>query len=590
MQGYRTFRRRAICAMLGIVAGTQAAYADQPHLASAAFIQLNTSLAQQSAQWWYDEVDYMDDIGIDTIIIQYAAFDGTSFYDTVDNTNDSYYTLSSSNNDPIEHILHRADQIDLEVYVGLGLETQFNVTYNGGTGQFEFNYNKSDVIDRAKSMLTDIDETYGYEPGVGPIHESLVGWYFPTELNDSNVIRSGHATFLNDAVDYYSELSSYAHTETGLNTMISPYIASDGAFYSPEVRDPAAYAAWWDGILDDDPYDPDDPFVDIDIIAHQDSVGADHVSILGSREYFEELKPVLDNNDVELWANVEAFHSIGAEAAPFSNFTNQSSTKTAFRDQLNSTAAYAEKTALFEFTTYMSPRDVGNTTLDNSSDALYEDYGDYRNAELDRIQVDSYEYDNPTGTSFHGTANDPNEIILTDYVTGLTDGGAGNAFANGTFVGYSNTSNDSQPLVTFDLGSQFSLDRVEIWYLVDALSSIFAPQEITGVADAITILGSNDGTNFTEIATLNDFISWSTDDTNDAFELRRAVIDLGGADYRYVQLDARTFNTWLFLSEVAFYEGDGASDPTPVPEPASWAAFAMLAGLLARSGRQRDRR
>ena len=320
---------------------------------SGGFIQLNESNARQDAQWWYQQVDNMENIGIDTIVIQYSAYDTISFA----NVSDNYYSLSSGNNNPLEHILTRADQKGIGVYLGLGLEESFKVSYNAASGQFEFNYLINDIIDRAKRVLDQLYALYGYSQGTGVIHESLVGWYFPTEMNDANVVRSGHQTFTADVVNYYSTLSRYAHNETGLSTMISPYIASDGAFFGNEVRDPQAYANWWDDVLDDDPNVPDDPFIDVDIIAVQDSVGAGHVSIEQSREYFRYLKPVLKRNGVQLWSNNEAFRVVNGNAytvAPFSQF----------RSQVHSTAQLVEKTIFFEFTSYM--KGPGN--------ALYDDY------------------------------------------------------------------------------------------------------------------------------------------------------------------------------------------------------------------------
>jgi len=308
---------------------------------SGGFIQLNESNAQKSAEWWYQQVDNMENIGIDTIVIQYSAFNNTSFADI----SGGYYHLSANNNDPIEHILTRADEDNIEVYLGLGLEESFKVSYNSNSYQFEFNYNINDIINRSLMTLSFLNAHYSYSETIGTIHESLVGWYFPTELNDANIIRSGHAIFRNDVVNYYATMSLFAHNETGLSTMILPYIASDNAFYGNEQRDPVAYANWWDDILDDNPNIPNDPFVDIDIIAHQDSVGAGHVSIRQARQYFKKLKPVLRRNGVQLWSNNEAFDVVNGSyiAAPFSRL----------KKQIVSTSRLVKKSIVFEFTSYL---------------------------------------------------------------------------------------------------------------------------------------------------------------------------------------------------------------------------------------------
>jgi len=322
---------------------------------SGAFIQLDESNVQQDENWWYEKVAAMEEIGVDTIVIQYAALNEISYFDA----ESAYYNQSSGNNNPIEHILTKADELDIDVYLGLGLESSFNVTYNNG---FEFNYDIVGVIDRAKAILTDLDQMYGYSPESGTIHESLVGWYFPTEFNDANVIRSGHATFRDDIVNYYSTLSLFAHEQTGLETMISPFFASDGAFYGVEKRDPVKYASWWNDILDDDQSNPDDQFIDIDIIAHQDSVGAGHVTIKQANRYFKKLKPILENNGVQLWANNEAFRITNNvfEAAPINGFLKQ----------INETSRFVEKNIFFEFTHYMNGE--GNTLFDDYKAYYYQ--------------------------------------------------------------------------------------------------------------------------------------------------------------------------------------------------------------------------
>ena len=101
-------------------------------------------------------------------------------------------------------------------------------------------------------------------------------------------------------------------------------------------------------MLDDD---PNDPFINIVIITHQDGVGAGHVSISQSRKYFRFLKPVLRRNDVQLWSNNEAFRIANGAytAASFSRF----------KRQIRSTARLVKKTIFFEFTNYM--KGPGNT-------------------------------------------------------------------------------------------------------------------------------------------------------------------------------------------------------------------------------------
>ena len=51
-------------------------------LATGAFVQLNYSLAAKSSTWWNTELSAMRSIGIDTVIVQYVAYNQAYFYPT----------------------------------------------------------------------------------------------------------------------------------------------------------------------------------------------------------------------------------------------------------------------------------------------------------------------------------------------------------------------------------------------------------------------------------------------------------------------------------------------------------------------------
>ncbi len=327
-----------------------------PPIVSGAFIQLNSNNASNDAPWWQEVVANMSKIGIDTIIIQYSAINSISFYPVKNLEISEYYSLSPQNNNPIESILAAADKANIAVFLGLGLEQSFVTTYNSRTNQFEFDYDKNLVIVKAKLILDELYQTYGYKTDDNSGHKSLQGWYLPNELSDADIIRSGHKVFLTDILDYYSQLSSHAHEKTGLKTMISPYFAAADSFTDAEPRQFDKYAKWWQKVLDKKRTDR----LYLDIIAHQDSVGVGHLSINEASIYLHRLEPIVNQYGLELWANLEAFRVDKNNNFASAKFTD-------FKKQIEAYQGIVDKEIMFEFSTYM----------EGPSNKLFDNYLNY---------------------------------------------------------------------------------------------------------------------------------------------------------------------------------------------------------------------
>ena len=194
-------------------------------------------------------------------------------------------------------------------------------------------------------------------------------------------------------------------------------------------------------------------------------------------------------------------------------------------------------------------------------------------------------------TTFHdaATSQDPDLTKLTDGEPG-SEVGVGEPptlFTNGTWVGVQNGGfgGAPQPKVDFDLGGTFILESVEVTYLVEDPSFIYAPQPIPDGAggnlfDAITVFTSTDGVSFDPAGASNDFnpIFGEGGDSGTGVRERRSVlVDLGGVQASHLNIDVRTPFTFIFLGEVTIRQ---------VPEPASLGLLGIGAlTLLARRRR-----
>ncbi|MEX2310361.1 MAG: PEP-CTERM sorting domain-containing protein [Pirellulales bacterium] len=154
-------------------------------------------------------------------------------------------------------------------------------------------------------------------------------------------------------------------------------------------------------------------------------------------------------------------------------------------------------------------------------------------------------------------------------------------FNNGTYAGFRNdgAGGAPQPKIDVDLGGMFDLNSFTLHYLVEDRPSIYAPQTIRNTAgdiiyNGLTVSGSTDGEDFTELGFYNDFVPVfgpGGDFGTDVAEIRTATIDLTGSTASHISIDIRTPWSWIFLSEIVVdgtsvggltgdHNGDGSVD------------------------------
>ncbi len=515
----------------GSIGSAQAVDPSLP-LATGSFIQLNNSFAGRSPSWWQTELGAMNAVGMDTLVIQYVAFDNNYYYPT------SVPGGSPQAVDSISRILTAADTYGMDVFLGVHFDPSpdSNASFNLATN-----------VAKGQATMNELQTRYAS-------YNSLAGWYMPQEISDFTIF--SQPQLRDDLVSYTSSLKATASAlASDLPLMISPYFGQ-----SPDSQ---AYANWWDttGL----------PQTGVDILALQDGVGTRRTTIAESLPVFQALAPVAASNGVAFWGNNESFETIHGWPVDNQPWEAVPADINTFKQQIQSTSPWVDKSITFEFSNYMSPQNSAE------SNALYQDYQAYYQSVIEppvgteQIDIASYTYDNPASTYFNGSAPDPSSDLLIDGDTGSTTEGSGSAFANGTWVGYGNdsgASGDAQPRVVFDLGSQQTVDSVELFYLVDAGAFIFAPQEVSGITDGLVISASTDGTNFIPVASSNNFVDIVTDQSGNAFEVRSILLDLNGVDASYLALEIHTPYTWIFLSEfqafglVAGLPGDFNNDGT----------------------------
>lgn len=282
-------------------------------LATGAFVQLNYGLASKTAAWWQTELGSMKSIGMDTVIVQYVAYNQSYYYPT-NVAGGTPYAVDS-----VERILDAADQHGIKVFLGMHLDS----------GQYSGAFNLTANRAQGTATLNELRARYGS-------HSSLGGWYMPQEISDYTVF--SEPALRDKLVTYTHDLTELAHTSSGLPMMISPYFGQN--------PNGASYANWWNttGL----------PATGIDILALQDGVGTHRTNIAQSQAVFQAMAPVMAAHDVEFWGNNESFNQIHGwpvDAQPFAAVPTAIGT---FTQQIQSTSPLVDKSVTFEYTTYLS--------------------------------------------------------------------------------------------------------------------------------------------------------------------------------------------------------------------------------------------
>jgi sugar phosphate isomerase/epimerase len=303
--------------------------ADVPNpLVTGAFIQFSDASAQAGTDWWEGQLAAMSAVGIDTLVVQYAASDDTYYFPlALKETEVREY-------DAVENVLDGARKHQIGVFLGLHMDHSF----------WSNSFDMSARVNRNKATLSALYSRY-------KSHPALKGWYIPEEIDDLTVEKD----YAESLLEYFGDISSYARERTHLPVMISPFFGRD--------VDPVAYARWWDEVAL--------PAMSIEVLALQDGIGTHRTSLERARSVYEALCPVAKKHGVAFWANNETFDQIHGWPVDDKAWAAVPADFSRFQRQIQATSPFVEKTITFEFTHYMNPQ------VEGKSHDLYQAYRQY---------------------------------------------------------------------------------------------------------------------------------------------------------------------------------------------------------------------
>ena len=272
-----------------------------------------------SNKQWLKEFDFMQEVGIDTIILTKGWFNGRCIYPSK-----VFPTLKKDDEDFLSLILSEAESRKMKVFIG-GYMTS-NAWNTAGV---------EEEIEKNRIFADEVVARYGH-------FESFVGWHFPHEVcSEGNI-----SALLLGLGKLYKD-----KTPDKL-IMYSPQFRSTITSYSDYSAERTVRA--WDIILKD-------CAKFIDICAFQDGT----VVLPKYEEYLRSAKTICDKHDIRLWACVEAFDRDVRKMYFPHNFE-------LLRERIEIAEKYVENCATNEFSRFLSPQSIFESA--KNLNAMYKDY------------------------------------------------------------------------------------------------------------------------------------------------------------------------------------------------------------------------
>ena len=295
------------------------------------------------ASQWVKELGYMKAIGMDLIIIQFAAYERQAYFP-------SKLFPQAGKQDQLENILSQAQVLGMKVMVGLCLDNE----WWKGVDSKDYFFKELDIN---KKMADELWEKYGH-------YTSFWGWYIPHEIDDMGArpehIREMIAGLLLDMGNHLRTLSP------GKPVGIAPY-------YGMHMT-PAEFEEWWYKTLNT---------AKMDIMMLQDGVGCHRPDIEKDiTPYYAAMQKACQRTGTEFWSDLEVFDQVCCppiDDTPLELWEANPASIERIKRQIELEAPYLSKIVCFAFTHYMSPQ------VSVKEEKLYRDYQAYL---LDLGEVD----------------------------------------------------------------------------------------------------------------------------------------------------------------------------------------------------------
>ena len=373
-----------LCLLLALVA-TAAALASQsdtitvPHL-SGIFVALDNVTSARTVSGWTEDLAAMKAIGIKFLVLR-AVAQGCSppqcapispacplggfraAFPTKGAGRPACFVEEHVGIDTVENVFAAAEAVGLGVHLGLAYPVTSSIAKTGLNSTAYFRYLASVNWDLAHELWT----RYVVERG-----HTIAGFY--TDVEESNSI--GELALMNDLVGHYLE-----PVARDMKVSLSPDILvwASPYYVGNLTRHPAAswmgprfYADWWGQVFAEASH--------LDLIAPQDSMGAQGNSFQNVTDFLSQLALESRVQSRAVWSNVELFE-VWPQNCQWSNVTGicrgrHPAPWSRIKEQMANEAKHVDAMIAWEWHSCLSP--FGSNP--NWTKPLYDQYLAYINA------------------------------------------------------------------------------------------------------------------------------------------------------------------------------------------------------------------
>jgi len=229
---------------------------------------------------WNAHMHEMSEIGIQTVIIQFTAFNNEVWFDAQNTFSTNKHSRALAN------LLDAANINGIGVFIGLYSDDQY---WNNATNISVL----SEYVAKCKNIAQDIWQKYKNKP-------ALKAWYIPQEpatyyyqtQSDRNILKNN---LINPIAEYCKSIS---HKPVAFSV-----------FFNHNLTNVASFGAFMSDLSD----------ANVELIILQDGIGVNHCDINSISDYFLQAHQSLyvDNQfEGAFWADIETFQTVSGNTVP----------------------------------------------------------------------------------------------------------------------------------------------------------------------------------------------------------------------------------------------------------------------------------
>lgn len=314
---------RALAALfMGIVSPAHAGVMlDSPRF-DGSFLQLTESHRQWKPEDWAALMAEMKDLGLDFLIVQWTAYDGSNF-------------AAAAGDDPdagpstLDRLLQAADRTRMGIYVGLLQDSDYwsRIKLDPASVEVYLQQLRRRELALAEQLA----------PGL-KAHRSVRGWFITEEIDDINWRDRAHRTLL------FNHLGVLSSRLDGL--LPGGKVALSG--FANGVVDPKTFAVFWGSLLQ--------AAKNVDIVLFQDGVGVNKLRPPEVPIYLKTLAASVQTAGRDLWTIVEIFQEVQGSRKPGDAFRAEPAPIDRINRQMELAGPYSSRLVAFSIPEYMSTR------------------------------------------------------------------------------------------------------------------------------------------------------------------------------------------------------------------------------------------